>query len=221
MLGLRPTPFAIEARALMTSRCGRLAAGIAGALFLAAPAAAQSGSAPSPPPAAVRDPGVLDGPRQPILFRHDVHARQYQIPCLYCHATVAVSSEPGIPSLQTCMGCHLLVAGGTRPGLENDTIARNLERAEVGKVQDAWREQRPPEWIRVHAVPGFVRFPHMRHVKALGEGTPGGGAGTCTLCHGDVQTMPQVYQVETLKMGWCVRCHVQREVSRDCTVCHY
>jgi len=30
-----------------------------------------------------------------------------------------------------------------------------------------------------------------------------------------------VYRVESLKMGWCIRCHVQRKVSRDCTVCHY
>src|SRR5918994_7699942 len=60
-------------------------------------------------------------------------------------------------------------------------------------------------WIRIHALPGFVRFPHMRHVKALCEGTPTGGALTCTLCHGDVQNMAQVYQVETLKMGWCIR----------------
>jgi hypothetical protein len=86
---------------------------------------------------------------------------------------------------------------------------------------DAWIARTPPEWIRVHTVPGFVRFPHMRHVKALGEDAPSGGAYTCTLCHGDVQRMPQVYQVESLKMGWCLRCHAQRKVSRDCTVCHY
>jgi hypothetical protein len=30
-----------------------------------------------------------------------------------------------------------------------------------------------------------------------------------------------VYQVATLKMGWCVNCHLEHKVSRDCTVCHY
>jgi len=30
-----------------------------------------------------------------------------------------------------------------------------------------------------------------------------------------------VYQVSTLRMGWCVRCHVEHKVTRDCTVCHY
>jgi hypothetical protein len=218
--GRRPILFAVEALASMTNRCGRLAVGLVAALLHPSPAPAQAASpaAVAPP---IRDPGRLEGPRQPIFFRHDVHARQFQIPCLYCHSTVNVASEPGIPSLETCIGCHLVVPGGTRPGLEGDTIARNLERAEVARLMDARREERAPEWIRIHSVPGFVRFPHMRHVKALGEGTPGGGALTCTVCHGDVQNMAQVYQVETLKMGWCVRCHVQRQVTRDCMVCHY
>ncbi len=79
---------------------------------------------------------------------------------------------------------------------------------------DAWRERKPPEWIRIHALPGFVRFPHQRHIKAL-------GTQACTQCHGDVQRMPQVYQVSTLRMGWCVGCHAQNKVSRDCTACHY
>ena len=43
----------------------------------------------------------------------------------------------------------------------------------------------------------------------------------CANCHGDVAKMPQVYQVASLRMGWCINCHVQRKVTRDCTVCHY
>jgi len=154
----------------------------------------------------VSDTGDLKGPRQPIFFRHDIHAGQDQIPCMYCHSTVAVASEPGIPALQTCIGCHQLV-GGSTPS----------HQAEIKKVSDAWRERKPPEWTRIHALPGFVRFPHQRHIKAL-------GTQSCTKCHGDVQRMPQVYQVSTLRMGWCVQCHVNSKpnaVSRDCTVCHY
>ena len=86
--------------------------------------------------------------------------------------------------------------------------------AEIKKVRDAWANRRPPEWIRVHSLPGFVRFPHQRHIKVLG--TDG-----CITCHGDVRQMPQVYQVSTLTMGWCINCHVQRNVPRDCTLCHY
>ena len=151
----------------------------------------------------VSDTGDLKGPRQPIFFRHDIHAGQDQIPCMYCHYSASVSSEPGIPSLQTCMGCHQLIGGSTQS-----------HQAEIKKVRDAWRERKPPEWIRIHALPGFVRFPHMRHVKAL-------GTQACETCHGKVEQMPQVSQVSTLTMGWCVRCHVENKVSRDCTVCHY
>ena len=151
----------------------------------------------------ISDTGDLKGPRQPIFFRHDIHAGQDQIPCMYCHYSAAVSSEPGLPSLQTCMGCHQLV-GGSTPS----------HQAEIKKVRDAWRERKAPEWVRIHALPGFVRFPHMRHIKVL-------GTGGCANCHGDVQTMPQVYRVSTLRMGWCVRCHVERKVTRDCSVCHY
>jgi len=151
----------------------------------------------------VSDTGDLKGPRQPIFFRHDIHAGQDKIPCMYCHYSASVSSEPGIPSLQKCIGCHQLI-GGSTPS----------HQAEIKKVRDAWRERKPPEWTRVHALPGFVRFPHMRHIKAL-------GVNSCTDCHGDVQKMPQVYQGSTLKMGWCVRCHVENKVSRDCSVCHY
>ena len=151
----------------------------------------------------VNDTGSLKGPRQPIFFRHDIHAGQDQIPCMYCHSSAAVSSEPGLPSLQTCFGCHQVV-GGSTPS----------HQAEIKKVRDAWRDKKPPEWVRIHALPGFARFPHMRHIKAL-------GAQSCGTCHGDVQHMPQVYQVTTLGMGWCVRCHVEHKVTRDCSVCHY
>jgi hypothetical protein len=86
--------------------------------------------------------------------------------------------------------------------------------AEIAKVRKAWSDRTPPEWIRVHALPGFVHFPHMRHIKALGDGA-------CVMCHGDVAKTTQIAQVQTLRMGWCIRCHVEKKVTRDCTVCHY
>ncbi len=34
--------------------------------------------------------------------------------------------------------------------------------------------------------------------------------------------MPQVFKVNNMNnMGFCITCHVERKVSRDCTVCHY
>ncbi|HYS22225.1 MAG TPA: cytochrome c3 family protein [Gemmatimonadales bacterium] len=151
----------------------------------------------------IKDTASLPGPRQPIFFRHDVHAGQDKIPCLYCHSTVTVSSEPGIPALQTCIGCHQII-GGSTPS----------HTAEIQKVRKAWSDRQPPQWIRIHALPGFVRFPHQRHIKVL-------GTGACVMCHGQVETMAQVSQVSTLRMGWCVRCHAERKVTQDCTACHY
>lgn len=155
---------------------------------------------------AASDTAQLQGPRQPIFFRHDIHAGQYKISCQYCHYSVNVASEPGIPSLETCMGCHLVVGG---------TAADTAGRAEIAKVRAAWNERQPVEWVRIHTLGKHAHFPHMRHIKALGPNA-------CATCHGDVARMPQVFKVNNVNnMGWCISCHVERNVSRDCSVCHY
>src|SRR5450755_4047690 len=66
----------------------------------------QSGAQQPGGAVAAVDTSSLKGPRQPIFFRHDIHAGQKQMPCQYCHYSAGVSNEPGIPSMQTCMGCH-------------------------------------------------------------------------------------------------------------------
>ena len=153
---------------------------------------------------AASDTAGLKGPRQPIFFRHDIHAGQYKIECQYCHYSVAVSPEPGIPSLQTCMGCHAVVGG-------SDSGAK----AEIKKLRQAWTEKKPVEWVRIHMIARHAHFPHQRHIKALGPNA-------CTTCHGDVDRMPQVFKVNNVNnMGFCITCHVERKVSRDCSVCHY
>lgn len=139
----------------------------------------------------------LRGPVQPIFYRHDVHAGQYQMDCRYCHYAAEVSSSPGLPSLDTCMGCHLFVA---------------RDNPEVAKLIEANTNNQPIQWVEVHKLPPFVHFPHMRHVNADVQ---------CQDCHGPVELMPQVYQQYSLKMGWCLECHEQRQVTTDCTACHY
>ena len=152
----------------------------------------------------ITDTGSLKGPRQQIFFRHDIHAGQFKMQCQYCHYSVAVSPEPGIPSMQTCMGCHLVVSGG-------DSSAK----AEIKKVRQAWTDKKPVEWTRVHFIARHAHFPHQRHIKVLGPNA-------CTTCHGDVSRMPQVFKVNNVNnMGFCITCHVERKVSRDCSVCHY
>jgi hypothetical protein len=150
------------------------------------------------------DTGSLKGPRQPIFFRHDIHAGQYKMQCQYCHYSVALSSEPGIPSVQTCMGCHLVIGGSD-----------SSHQTEIKKLRQAWNEKKPVEWVRVHYLARHAHFPHQRHIKALGPTA-------CAACHGDVQRMPQVFKVNRVeRMGFCITCHLERKVSRDCSVCHY
>jgi hypothetical protein len=150
------------------------------------------------------DSGRLQGPRQPIFFRHDIHAGLYKMQCQYCHYSVEVSPEPGIPSVQTCMGCHLVIGGRD-----------STHQVEIKKLRQAWTEKKPIEWVRVHYLPRHAHFPHQRHIKALGPNA-------CATCHGDVQRMPQVFKVNNVdRMGFCITCHMERKVSRDWSVCHY
>lgn len=158
---------------------------------------------------AAGDTATLKGPRQPIFFRHDIHAGQFKIDCQYCHSSVTVSSEPGIPSVQTCMGCHQVIAG-------TDSSARR----EIRKLRTYWNNREQPdsarlEWARIHTLARHVRFPHSVHIKAMGPKA-------CGTCHGDVARMPQVFEANNVNnMGFCISCHLQRNVSRDCSVCHY
>jgi len=167
----------------------------------AAPAVNDSLIAPTLTPA---DSAALKGPRQPIFFRHDIHAGQYKINCQYCHYSVSVSSEPGIPSMATCMNCHLVI-GGT------DSTAQR----EIAKVRESYNTGAPVEWNRVYFLARHAHFPHMRHINALGPNA-------CATCHGDVTRTPQVFKVNNVNnMGFCINCHLERNVSRDCSVCHY
>ena len=129
-------------------------------------------------------------PVQPINFPHPLHAAgQLNMNCLYCHNTANKSPDPGMPAVSTCMGCHLIV-----PGTAN--------KAEVDKLRQYYANGRgkPVPWVRIHKLPEYVRFPHMRHVNA---------GVTCQTCHGEIQKMDRVYQFSSLNMGWCVKCHVQ------------
>jgi len=152
----------------------------------------------------ITDTGSLKGPRQPIFFRHDIHAGQFKMQCQYCHYSVAVSPEPGIPSMQTCMGCHLIVGGSD-----------SANQLQIDLVRKSWNEKKPIEWVRVHSLARHVHFPHSQHIKGMGPNA-------CATCHGDVTRMPQVYKVNNINnMGWCINCHLARGINRDCTACHY
>jgi len=133
-------------------------------------------------------------PDQPIKFSHQVHATENQIDCMYCHHTADHSKSANIPSTNLCMNCHVVVREGSRSG-----------KFEINKLVEAHEEGRSIEWIRIHDLPDHVFFSHAQHV--------GAGNLDCAMCHGTVEEMHRVSQVNDLSMGWCLECH--RETNVD------
>ena len=179
-------------------------------------------------------------PEQPIDYSHRLHAGELQIDCKFCHTSSAKSRHAGIPSSDVCMKCHKFV-----------TSSFDEMQAEIKKAED---EKRQPDkvvsaelmklyeslglddsleprtgaaprsipWVRVHNLPDYVYFDHRAHVTA---------GVACQHCHGSVESMERVRQVESLSMGWCVNCHREAtekgidgnvvHASTDCAVCHF
>lgn len=146
----------------------------------------------------------LRGPQQPVFYRHDVHAGQYRIPCLYCHNNAANSWTAMIPTVSTCIGCHNIITAADSAGNPNPEIARLKAYADSARVIP---------WVRVFKIAEHAHFPHMRHVNAGLQ---------CQECHGNIQQMPRVFAANDVnQMGWCTNCHMRRGITRDCTVCHF
>ena len=156
-------------------------------------------------------------PDQPIPFSHKLHAGQYQMDCRYCHTAVEEGRHAGVPSLDICLNCHLTV---------------KVDSPLIQKLQQAYQENKPIVWQKVHLLPDFVKFNHSLHIKAL----TGKAAQTkflspsskdvrkaCTTCHGKVENMEIMVQHESLSMGWCVECHRKEENQApiNCSTCHY
>ncbi|MBI4463277.1 MAG: cytochrome c3 family protein, partial [Acidobacteria bacterium] len=190
----------------------------------------------------LRLPGNQQGyePTQPIAYSHRLHAQELQIGCLYCHFGAETSRHAGIPPANVCMNCHRFVIaslGAIRAEHERaqqeNRQPQTVVSPELGKLYEAMglnQELRPDPakpthplaWVRVHKLPDYVYFDHRAHVNAGVE---------CQRCHGPVETMERVRQVEDLSMGWCVNCH--REVNQTgvagkpvdapiyCDTCHY
>ena len=122
-------------------------------------------------------------PEQPIPFSHKHHAGDLGIDCRYCHTGVEKSAFAGLPSSRTCMTCHSQIW--------KDAPILSL-------LRESAATEKPIPWKRVNVLPDFVYFNHGAHVT---RGV------SCVSCHGDVGTMPQIYQVHKFDMGWCLTCH--------------
>lgn len=127
-------------------------------------------------------------PDQPIKFSHLIHAGENEIDCNYCHTVANFSLSAGIPSNNTCLNCHNVIREGANSG-----------RFEINKIHEAAESGEPVRWIRIHKLPDHSFFSHAQHVNA--------GGVACQDCHGPVEEMHLIRQVEDLSMGWCLTCH--------------
>lgn len=135
-------------------------------------------------------------PEQPVWFSHKVHAGQNQIDCQYCHFTAEKSMHSGIPPVQVCLNCHNQVKTGKITGEK-----------EIAKIHEHYKAGKPIEWVKVHNLPDHVYYNHSQHVNVAKL--------DCTECHGEVEKMDEIIQVNDLSMGWCIDCHRIKEVQFD------
>ncbi|TWU45820.1 Class III cytochrome C family protein [Novipirellula aureliae] len=122
-------------------------------------------------------------PKQPIAFSHAIHVGKMQMDCRYCHSTVETASFAAIPPTQTCLNCHASIKS------ESELLK---------PMRDSFEKATPVSWTKVHDLPDFVYFNHSAHVN---KGV------ACVTCHGQINEMEEVEQVQPLSMTWCLGCH--------------
>jgi hypothetical protein len=132
-----------------------------------------------------------DGPEQPIPFSHRFHTQEIGMQCTYCHGGTESSAVATIPPVELCMGCHRIVGAELEP---------------IQKLRGYWDRGEPVAWERIHKLPDFVQFPHEAHIR---------NELACSECHGAVEEMDRVSQVSSLKMGWCLECHMGEGQESD------
>ncbi len=195
-----------------------------------------------PRAAEMRGPGNNQGyePVQPVAYSHRLHAGELQIDCQYCHSGAQRSRYAGIPSADVCMNCHRFIKA-PRSQVRAEELAAEAQGRDPEKVVSpelaklyqalaldesllpvAGGEPQPIQWERIHQLPDFVYFDHRPHLAADVR---------CQKCHGPIETMERVRQMESLSMGWCIDCHrdpfgkgknaATPVASTDCVSCHY
>jgi hypothetical protein len=120
---------------------------------------------------------------QPVPFSHQHHVAGLGIDCRFCHSSVEVSANAGMPPTYTCMTCHSQI-------WTNAALLAPVRESLAGNTPIAWR--------RVTDLPDYVYFNHSIHI-AKGVG--------CESCHGPVETMPLTYKAKALSMQFCLDCH--------------
>lgn len=122
-------------------------------------------------------------PQQPIPYSHKLHVGELGMDCRYCHNTVDRAAMAAVPPTEVCMNCHSQI---------------KTDSPHIVKLTESYVSGEPIEWVRVHSLPDYAYFNHSRHVNA---------GVSCVSCHGRVDNMTVVHQVEPLSMSWCLDCH--------------
>ena len=72
------------------------------------------------------------------------------------------------------------------------------ESSDIALLKASYANNKSIEWVKVHMLPDFAYFDHSVHLNAnIG----------CVSCHGRVDQMDKVEQIEPLSMSWCLDCH--------------
>lgn len=122
-------------------------------------------------------------PRQPVMFSHKHHVGDDGLDCRYCHNSVEVSANAGMPPTETCMTCH----------------SQLWTHAELlAPVRASFATRTPLRWTAVYKTPDYVFFNHSIHI-AKGVG--------CDECHGRVDKMPLMREAQAFHMMFCIDCH--------------
>ncbi len=132
---------------------------------------------------------------QPIPFSHKRHV-SVGISCKGCHLGADSSERAGLPAVQKCMLCHSSI---------------KAESASIQKLATMAGEDRDPAWVRVYQLPDFVFFSHANHSAA---------EVACATCHGPVEKREVLSQEVSTSMETCMNCHLARQASTDCHLCH-
>jgi c(7)-type cytochrome triheme protein len=69
-------------------------------------------------------------------------------------------------------------------------------------------------WQKVTYLPDHAFFSHQEHLSA---------GVACADCHGQVEQMDRIWEIQPLQMGFCIDCHKIQERSTailDCANCH-
>ena len=133
---------------------------------------------------------------QPIAYSHKQHLAM-GLKCSQCHTMPGEGMQATFPSEKVCMGCHQSI---------------KTDSAEIQKLAQFAKDQKPVPWNRVYRVPDIVWFSHAVHVTDAKI--------ECKQCHGDVAQRDVLFKEVSTSMIACMDCHARHQAPNGCDTCH-